>query len=257
MVVNAIRYLVLPPAMFALGGCFYSIHHLKHDSGLHSSGPSPPEWGWRCWSRFEVEGELVTIWRDFDASGRINSYFIQSWNSEPHGTYWVIDPRPNGPPADGAESAGEGRSEAEVLRDGPDYVHINYSWNTKVVGPVHVNFHGDGVYVGTERLFSAREVRRWTGKDGKMGGLSGGLSKGPILRALYRTQTWTFSVTDATGKELIRGAFHPPDLARSVDEFRRVRAEIEELEAEFRADFQEKERGMTSCAAHDDPSSTI
>lgn len=256
MVANAIRYLALAAAVFALGGCSSDAQRLRQ-SGLASSGQWAPEWGWRCWSRFEVEGETVTILRDFEASGTINPYLIQSYDHEPHGTYWMIDPRPDGPPANEPDNGRKGRSEAEVLRDGPDYVHINYAWHTQVVGPVQVSFRGDGVPVGSQRLFSAREVRRSTGKDGKMFGLSGGLSKGPILQALYRTQSWAFSVTDATGKELVTGAFHPPDLARAVEEYRRVRAEIEALETEFRTDFQERKRGMTSCVAHESPEATI
>ncbi len=150
-----------------------------------------------------------------------------------------------------------GRNEAEVLREGPDYVHISYEWHTEAVGPNYVYFWGDGIYVGAEQLFSARQVRRYTGKDGKTGGLSAGLSTGSILRDLYKTRTWAFSVIDATGKKLTDGAFHPPDLARSVSEYRRVRAQIENLDAEFRTDFRDKSRDTTSCSAFEDPAGTI
>lgn len=214
-----------------------------------------PALGWRCWGKFDVEGRRVTIWRDFYPSGKLNPYHIQTWEHEPNGTSWLIDPRPAGPPADEPRSWDTGRSEAEVLRDGPDYIHINFTWDTEVIGPVHAYFWGDGRYAGAEQLFSARQVKRATGRDGKMGGLSDGLSKGPTLRALYGSRQWTFKVTDGAGKELTVGTFHPPDLAHAIDEYRSVRADIEKLEPEFRTDFETKTRGSITCAAHDDSGS--
>jgi hypothetical protein len=216
--------------------------------------PQPPESGWRCGGRFELDGHPAVIWRDFDASGKVGSYFIQTIDGHeyPHTTYWTIDPRPEGPPAEEPVSWDTGRSEEEVLRDGPDSVHIDYLWRTTVVGPVQVYFWGDGSYVGAEQLFSARSVRRYTDDDGTMGGLSGGLSKGPIMKALYRSQAWMFKVTDATGKQLAEETFRPPDLARSITEYRHMRTEIESLEVEFRTDFQAKTRGSITCDAHND-----
>lgn len=216
-----------------------------------------PEWGWRCTGGFEVEGQQVIIWRDFDASGALLPYRIQTVESEPNGTYWTIDPRPDGPAKGEPVTWNTGRSEAEVLRDGPDYVHINFPWYTAVTGPVYAHFWGDGTYAGAERLFTARQVRHSTGRDGKMGGLSGGLSKGPTMQSLYRAQIWAFKVTDATGKELTSGSFHPPDLARAAARYRLVRTEIDQLETEFRTDFETKVRGSTICEADEDPASTI
>lgn len=243
----------------AAGSCVASPNSSKpHTPALKLGSPSPaPEWGWRCVGRFDVEGRRVTIWRDFDASGELFPYSIQTFEGEPNGTYWTIDPRPEGPPTGEPVSLDTGRSEAEVLRYGPDYVHINFSWHTEVSGPVHVYFWGDGKFAGTMQLFSARQVKRSTGRDGKMGGLSGGLSKGPIMRALYGSQSWSFKVTDASGKELTDGTFRPPDLARAVTEYRSARAEIEKLETEFRANGQTIMRGSTICEAHEDPARTI
>lgn len=259
MKAGAIRNLSLILTSLPLGGCLASTEASERNSEAIAppATPQPPKWGWDCVGTFEVEGQRVGIGRGFDDSGTINPYSIQSFDHEPHGTTWTIDPRPDGPPVDAPPSWNRGRSEAKVLREGPDYVHISYPWHTEVVGPVYVYFWGDGTYIGAEQLFSARQVRRWTGKDGKMGGLSSGLSKGPIMQALYKTQDWTFKVTDATGKELTSGTFHPPDLARSIVEYRRVRAEIEKLEVEFRTDFQTKTLGTTRCAANDDPASSI
>lgn len=216
-----------------------------------------PEWGWRCYGRFDIEGRRVTIWRDFDVTGKLNPYQIQTFEHESNGTYWTIDPRPEGPPKGEPISWDTGRSEAEVLRNGPDYVHINYPWHTEVVGPVHAYFWGDGTYVGAERLYSARQVRRSTERDGKMGGLSGGLSKGPILQALYGSEAWAYKVTDATGKELTSGVFHPPDLARAIAAYRFARAEIEKLDTEFRTDFETRTLGSTTCSAHAGPADGI
>jgi hypothetical protein len=256
---HPIRSLSLLLGSLAAASCVASPNTSERDPAAVSLGsPLPaPEWGWRCWGRFDVEGRRVSIWRDFDASGKLNSYHIQTYEHEPNGTYWTIDPRPEGPPRRVSVSWDTGRSEAEVLRNGPDYVHIDYPWHTEVTGPVYVHFWGDGTYVGAERLFSAGRVRRYTERDGKMGGLSGGLSKGPIMQALYGSQAWAFKVTDATGKELTSGSLHPPDLARAVTEYRFVRAEIENLETEFRTDFETRTRGSTTCAAHEDPANGI
>lgn len=216
-----------------------------------------PEWGWRCSGRFDVEGRRVSIWRDFEGSGKISPYKLQTYEHEPNGTYWTIDSRPEVPSIGETVVPDMGRTEAEVLRNGPDYVHINYPWHTDVVGPVHAYFWGDETYIGAEQLFSARQVRRTTDREGKMGGLSGGLSQGPILRALYRARTWVFKVTDATGKELAAGNFHPPDLARAFPDYRRTREEIERLEREFRTDYQDKTSGTTTCVAFEDPAASI
>jgi hypothetical protein len=239
--------------------CFCNQSAFAYDgkAGLLPAGASPPEWGWRCSGRFEVDGQGVSIWRDFDASGTINPYFIQSFNHEPHGTSWIIDPRRGGHSTGKSIPWKTGRAEAAVLSEGPDYVHINYQWHTEVVGPIYAYFWGDGRYVGAEQLFTSRQARRFTAKDGKMGGLSGGLSQGSILRELYKTETWAFSATDANGKKLTEGTFHPPDLAHSVNEYRRVRAQIENLEAKFRGDYQEQEEGDTTCTAQVDPASEI
>jgi hypothetical protein len=259
MRVYPIRSLSLLLGSLAAASCVASPNITERDratASLHSPLLAP-EWGWRCSARFDVEGRRVTIWRDFDASGKPSSYQIQTFENEPNGTYWTIGPRPDGAPKGEASSGDTGRSEAEVLRNGPDYVHINYPWHTEVTGPVYAHFWGDGTYVGAERLFSAKEVRRYTERDGKMGGLSGGLSQGPIMKALYGSQAWMFKVTDATGKELTSGIFRPPDLARAVTEYRVSRAEIEKLVTEFRTDFETRIRGSAICAAHDDPANGI
>ena len=254
--INFIQTLMMLSVGVALGACATQSAQSERLT-VGDILPAFPKWGWSCTGRFKVEGRRVTIWREFEASGTIRPYQIQTFASRPNGTYWTIDPRPDGPPASEPISWETGRSEGDVLRDGPDYVQISYSWHTRVVGPVHVYFWADEKYAGSERLFSAKQVRRLTDKDGMMGGLSSGLSKGQIMQSLYGSQTWSYKVTDATGKELTVGAFRPPDLASSIAEYRQVRADIERLELEFRADFQRKAKGSTICEANADPSTTI
>jgi hypothetical protein len=160
---HAFPKLWLTAATLAMGICFSSDIALGRsaEATVPPMKSSPPEWGWRCSGQFEVDGQRVSMWRDFDASGTINPYIIQSFDREPHGTTWTIDPRPETFPPDGkAFPSMRGRNEAEVLREGPDYVHISYEWHTEAVGPIYVYFWGDGIYVGAEQLFSARQVRR-------------------------------------------------------------------------------------------------
>lgn len=224
-----------------------------------SKPPRLPELGWRCGAKYEIDGRPVWMFRDFETSGKIHAYFIQTLDgTQPnHETYWHIDPRAEGPPANERKDWFSGRSEAEVLRDGPDYVHVDYRWYTQVNGPVWAHYWGDGRYAGAELLFSASKVRRYTEKDGKMGGLSGGLGKGPIMTALGASRSWAFKVVDATGKELASETFAPPNLGNSVEEYRRHRLAIETLEAEFRTDFQERQNGTVSCALDEPAEATL
>lgn len=205
---------------------------------------------WSCATRYEIDGRMVSMWRDFDDLGTVFPYHIQTVDKDPTRTHWTIYPLADGPPAEEYGPYKSGRSEAEVLANGPDYVHISYNWQAEVKGPVWALFWGDGSFVGAEQLFSAKQVRRFT-RNGKMGGLSGGISAGPILSALYRTKEWRVTAFDANMKLLADQTFKAPDLARSLDNFHERRAALERLEAEFRGDFKDRTSDGVTCAMID------
>lgn len=202
--------------------------------------------GWRCATNFEVDGRRVNMWRDYFPSEEAGVYQLQM-ASGPHRTSWTINSRvqSNSPKKKLAFRAG--RSEADVLAHGPDYVSIGFHWHNEVVGPVWTYYWGDGQYAGVKKLLSARQVKKSTKGDGKMGGISAGLSQGPIMQKLSSAKQWSVVAVDATGKQLYSETFSPPNLTNAKIEYRKARSEIEKLEEQFRKDPRPIRVGDTAC----------
>lgn len=205
---------------------------------------------WRCVTRLEIDGHPVSMWRDYAEGESEGTYVLQTLDTEvfPYTTYWQIHSSEKGPAADAPPTHLRPRTEASIIADGPEYVHIDYRWHTEAVGPIWAHYWGDGEYAGAEMLFSSWQVRKMREKDGKIGGLSGGLSRGPVMKALAGKRDWTVAAVDATGKRLFSTTFRPPMLSRSLDAYRRARTEMDAAEREFRIDHKTRDHGTASCA---------
>ena len=214
-----------------------------------------PPYGWRCVTKLEIDGYPVSMWRDYIEGESAGTYVLQTLGTPkfPHTTYWSIYSTPEGPAADAPLTHLKPRAEASILAEGPDYVHIDFPWHTEAVGPIWAHYWGDGEYAGAQMLFSAKAVRRMRDKEGKVGGLSGGLSNGTVMKALAGKRDWTVAAMDVTGKLLFSDTFRPPMLGKSLDTYRRARADMDAMEQEFRTDHRTRTRGETFCADNGDP----
>jgi len=217
--------------------------------------------GWVCSAVVEVDGYRGGVLRHFGADSDHSPYIVTV--HEPgdhrgrHSVTWTIHPDPAGPQPTRKRSFRAGRKQADAFRSGPDFVHIHFAWYTRVEGPVWAHYWGDGAYAGADRLMTARSARRFRDKDGLTGGISGGLSARPLLTALAGARTWQVVAVDATGKQLFSDSFQLPRWQAAEAEFRRARARLDALEAEFRKDHEPREQSDAACADHDDPNSTI
>ena len=212
------------------------------------------EFGWSCSVAVTIDDYSGSVSRNFGDGLEAAPYLFQVQRQTGdirHDVIWSVFPRPEGPPPDGPPGFLNGRREADAFSTGPDYVHIDFRWHTQVVGPVWAHYWGDGAYAGADLLMTARHVRRFTDRDGRLGGLSGGLATRPILTALAPAQSWTVVVNDATGKQLFTETFEVPRRELAEAEFRRARAIMDRLEAHFRLDHRPRSEGGATCG--DDP----
>ena len=222
------------------------------------------EYGWICSAPMNVDGYRGGILRHYDSTTRHGPYLVQlHWRSgeRRYRASWTIDPRPEGPPPSPPRRRMryfEPRAERQAFEPGPESVGIDFGWYVAgVVGPVHARYWGDGVYVGEERLYTARQVRRRIDRDGMFSGFSGGLNNPALLRALAAARTWRVVVTDSVGKVLLSESFDVPRREAVAAEFRRARAALDSAEARFRIDHERLIGPDASCQDNEDPEATI
>ncbi len=230
-----------------------------------SAGPSGLNYGgahgWACSAPVDVDGFRGSILRQYTAKGDELPYIMEVKEpgspSFPHSITWTVDPDPAGPPPRRKPGFLAGRKEADAFRTGPDYVHISFTWHTRVEGPVWAHYWGDGAYVGADLLQTARAARRFRDRQGLSGGISGGISNRALLTALAEARTWQVVAIDSTGKRLFTESFQVPGWRSAEAEFRRARAQIDRIEAEFRKHHEPREVDGASCTDQEDPSASI
>ncbi len=217
------------------------------------------DYGWSCSAPLAVDGYQGGMFRHFGKGLEDEPYVLQMRREPPdgHDISWTVFPRPEGPPEGRKHSFLRGRKEAEAFSGGPDYVHIDFSWNERLTGPIWVHYWGDGVYAGSHMLVTARQVRRWTDKQGRTAGLSGGLATPSLLAALAPARSWSVVAADATGRTIFSDTFQMPDWRQVEAEYRRVRARIDMVEQRFRADHEPRSENGVHCSDEPSPDSTI
>jgi hypothetical protein len=217
--------------------------------------------GWTCGGGFAVDGYQAGMWRTYGIDDPDAPYQIQAHAADAdagsHNMTWTISPRTEGPPQVRSRGFLMGRREAEAFREGPDYVHIDFSWHTSVAGPIWAHYWGDGTYAGADMLMTRWDVRRWTDRQGLLGGLSGGLSSRPLLTALAPARRWTVVAVDATGKQLHSESFEMPSWRAVETEYRRMRATIDRVELRFRTAHDPITEDGVACADIEDSAGSI
>jgi hypothetical protein len=217
-------------------------------------------WGWSCGTSLSVDGFEGGVYRDFGPGFEHAPYRIElrePGQGRGHNVSWTIDPRPEGPPPSARPSFLDPRREQEAFASGPNYVHIDFDWLAEATGPIHAYYWGDGAYAGADLLMSARQVRRFTDRDGRLGGLSGGLAVRTLLSALAPARRWTVAAVDSTGKTLFSESFDLPRREAVEAAFRRARAAIDSVEARFRPAHRPINEGGVRCEDKENPESAI
>ena len=217
--------------------------------------------GWMCSAPVDVDGFRGSILRHFVPGGDDSPYIMEAKapgdHPDRHSVHWTVYPDPAGPRPGLKRALVKGRKQSDAFRTGPDFIHILFGWHTRVKGPVWAHYWGDGAYAGADRLMTARSARRYRDKQGLTGGVDGGLVARPLLTALAEARTLRVVAIDATGKRLFSESFQLPRRQSAEAEFRRARAQLDRLEAEFRKDHEPREEAGAGCADHDDPASGI
>ena len=215
-------------------------------------------WGWSCGTSVTVDGYAGGISRTYGKGSENEAYVMQVDTPERrHSITWTVHPLLEGPPPSKRPAFLGGRRESEAFATGPDYVHIDFLWRTSAVGPIWAHYWGDGVYAGADLLMSARQVRRATGKDGTLGGLSGGLASRPLLTALAGARRWTVVAEDSAGKRLFGDSFTVPRREVAEAEYRRARAAIDRAEPIFRLTHEPYDKDGVTCTDHENPAASI
>lgn len=176
-----------------------------------------------CSVKVEVDGLTGSMWRNFEPNEPDELYVLQLDSGLR--AMWMIDNRP---------SAGRkryrfrtGRPEADVFRQGPDYVEIgNVRFTRLDDAPVWAYLYGDGIYVGAFLLQSARQSRslRLAGGQGIQISVAQPHNK-VLIGRLAQARDW-HAVLVQNGRELGRTSTHVPSPARVKAAFEKARSEL-------------------------------
>lgn len=129
-----------------------------------------------------------------------------------------------------------GRPVETAFQGGPSFVQIDFEFDNPSQGPLWAHYYGDGTFVGSELLVTARENRRHYA--GRKAGLRGGLSNREILARLAPTRNWNVAVTDSSGRVIFRSDFLAPFSADMERLFRAATIDYDSRVSDFRRNCQ-------------------
>lgn len=188
---------------------------------------------WTCGGTLRGDNFEGGYWQWFGEDGRASQLILQLYvGPQRRMVHWNMVNRFSSDSYMKQQIQFGGRPVDNAFRDGPSFVQVDFVFDRPAAGPLWAHYFGDGVFVGSEMLLTARDNRRHY--QNRTAGLMGGLSNRDILSQLAPKRSWSVAVTDSTGRVVFRSDVAMPYFGDVERAFHVATADFDLLAADFR-----------------------